>query len=262
MLTFAGLKSSSDDGSGDYRVKVLSYGELLSETDKAQLPDAVFTVSALPSPVVRALIVRHRYQLVPLPFGEAFALDALNAGSPAMTPGQSQPISDVSKVRIYPALIPAFTYGIDPPMPARELSTFGPRLLLVTHERVPAGAVKQILETAFAPPFAQISKPPLETSLLEISPEYPLHPGTQLYLNLNKPLLAGDVIDLLEKGTSLAGAILGASSSCGSGSDNTFVVSASRDSSRTCSKLPPLRNEPLLSRWRQNSRSGASETAA
>jgi hypothetical protein len=37
-----------------------------------------------------------------------------------------------------------------------------------------------------------------------------MHRGTELYLSLNKTLLACDVIDLLEKGTSLAGAILGA----------------------------------------------------
>jgi hypothetical protein len=41
-------------------------------------------------------------------------------------------------------------------------------------------------------------------------PEYPLNAGTEQYRELNKPVLAGDVIDLLEKGTSLAGAILGA----------------------------------------------------
>jgi hypothetical protein len=41
-------------------------------------------------------------------------------------------------------------------------------------------------------------------------PEYPLHPGTLRYRDLNKPVVAGDVIDLLEKEASLAGAVLGA----------------------------------------------------
>ncbi len=210
VLKFAGLESTRDDGQADYVVSTLSYGELLRETDASQLPDAIFTVSALPSPVVRALVVRKRYQLVPLPFGEAFALDALNRGTSTPSHGTGVRLSDVSKIGIYPAQIPPFTYGIEPPMPNREILTFGPRMLLVASEKIPARAVLQILEAVFASPFAQISNPPLEASLLETSPEYPLHPGAMRFRELNKPVVAGDVIDLLEKGTSLTGAILGA----------------------------------------------------
>ncbi|HEX3449136.1 MAG TPA: TAXI family TRAP transporter solute-binding subunit, partial [Isosphaeraceae bacterium] len=210
VLKFAGLEPSRAHGSGDYSVLTLSYGELLTTTDSAKLPDAIFTVSALPSPVVRALAVRWRYRLVPLLFGEAFALDALNRGAADAPDAEPSSSSDVAKVSIYPAVIPPFTYGIEPPTPAREVATFGPRLLMVANENVPARAVRQILETVFSPPFAQISKPPLDASLLEISPEYPVHAGAEQYRELNKPLMAGDVIDLLEKGTSLAGAVLGA----------------------------------------------------
>jgi len=210
VLKFAGLDPKREDGSGDYTVLTRSYGELLKETDAAKLPDAVFSVSALPSPVVRALVVRQHYRLVPLPFGEAFALDALNRGSAEAPSQQPDHVSDVSKVLIYPTEIPPFTYGVEPPTPPRAIPTFGPRLLMVANEKISSRAVRQILDTVFSPSFAQISKPPLNASLLEISPEYPLHPGTVQYLEFNKPLMAGDVIDLLEKGTSLAGAVLGA----------------------------------------------------
>jgi TRAP-type uncharacterized transport system substrate-binding protein len=210
VLKFAGLDPNRDQGSVDYTVVTLSYGDLLKEQDAARLPDAVFTVSALPSPVVRALVMRQHYQLVSLPFGEAFALNALNRLSAQPTTELQDAKSDVSRVKIYPALIPPFTYGVEPPTPPRELATFGPRLLLVANEQVPNRAVQQTLETIFAPSFAQFSKPPLESSLLDVSPEYPVHPGTERFRELNKPLVAGDVIDLLEKGTSLAGAILGA----------------------------------------------------
>jgi TRAP-type uncharacterized transport system substrate-binding protein len=210
VLKFAGMEPKRNGGSGDYTALTLSYAELLKITDAAQLPDAVFSVSALPSPVVRALAVRQHFQLVALPFGEAFALDGLNRGSSAKGADEPSAVSDVSKVRIYPAQIPPFTYGIEPPTPPREIATFGPRLLLVANENVPPRAVRQLLETVFAPAFAQISKPQLEATLQDISPEYPLHPGAAQFMELNKPLMAGDVIDLLEKGTSLAGAILGA----------------------------------------------------
>jgi TRAP-type uncharacterized transport system substrate-binding protein len=210
VLKFAGLTPKRGDGSGDYTIASLSYGELLAETSAGRLPDAIFTVSGLPSPVVRALVVRHHYQLVPLPFGEAFALDAFNQDKSPAEAAELDAKSDVAKVRIYPCQIPPFTYGIEPPMPPREIATFGPRLLLVANKNVPSRAVQQILQTIFSPPFAQISKPPLDASLLDISPEYPLHAGTARFQELNKPLMAGDVIDLLEKGTSLAGGVVGA----------------------------------------------------
>jgi TRAP-type uncharacterized transport system substrate-binding protein len=212
VLKFAGLKPDEPGRPGDYTLLTKTYAELRAETDSAQLADAVFTVSALPSPVARTLVIRHHYQLVHLPFGEAFALDALNSGTAEAIHSEPQTttLGDVSKVRIYPAQIPPFTYGVDPPTPPRAIATFGPRLLLVANENVPSRAVERVLETVFSSPFAQISEPPLTPTLLDTSPEYPLHDGAEEYRELNKPVLAGDVIDLLEKGTSLAGAILGA----------------------------------------------------
>jgi hypothetical protein len=66
------------------------------------------------------------------------------------------------------------------------------------------------LDAVFSGDFAQYYRPPLDSSLLELAPEYPWHAGTEEFRQYNKPLLAGDVIDLLEKGSSLAGAIAGA----------------------------------------------------
>jgi hypothetical protein len=115
----------------------------------------------------------------------------------------------VAKLQIHPTLIPAFTYGVEPPTPPMELRSFGPRLLLVAHEAVPTQAVRRLLETVYSPHFAQLAKPPLDSATLGLSPEYPLHAGTEEYVEFNKPLVAGDVIDLLEKGTSLVGGVLG-----------------------------------------------------
>jgi TRAP-type uncharacterized transport system substrate-binding protein len=209
VLRFAGLVPRRGDGEGDYRAETMDYDTLLTKRAD-QLPDAIFTVSALPSPLVRSLSLRN-YQLVSLPFGAAYVLDALNRRDLRSQPVSSEEANDVAKVHIYPAQIPAFTYGLDPPMPTSDLSTFGPRLLMVAHEDVPQEAIRRVLETMFSPPFAQISKPTLDAKLLETPSEYPLHPGTNQYLEHNKPMLAGDVIDILEKACSLAGAIIGAS---------------------------------------------------
>ena len=76
VLKFAGLRPRRGDGAGDFKVSTASYRELEAQVDRGELPDAVFTVSDLPSPLVRLLIARRQYQLVPLPFGEAFSLDS------------------------------------------------------------------------------------------------------------------------------------------------------------------------------------------
>jgi TRAP-type uncharacterized transport system substrate-binding protein len=209
VLRFAGLEPKRADGTGDYHVATLTYRDLLHSSDATKLPDVVFTVSALPSPVARTLVARHHYKLIELPFGEAFALDALNRrnGETVETVGAIP--SEVTRLQIHTTSIPAFTYGVEPPSPPMELRSFGPRLLLVAHQSVSSSAVRRLLETVFAPQFAQLTKPPLDSTTLSGSPEYPLHDGTVEYLDFNKPLVAGDVIDLLEKATSLLGGVLG-----------------------------------------------------
>ena len=137
-------------------------------------------------------------------------LDTLNRRDLAGRPDSTSGGNDVAKIYIYPTQIPAFTYGIDPPNPPTDLPTFGPRLLMVARKDVAAGAIRKVLETVFSAGFARISRPPLDAKLLETPPEYELHPGTREYLEFNKPVMAGDVIDLLEKACSLAGAVLGA----------------------------------------------------
>jgi len=209
VLRFAGLEPKDASGSGDYTVATLTYRDLAESTDAANLPDVVLTVSPLPSPVVRALVVRHHYQLVELPFGEAFALDALNRRNRGASEFLGADSSEVTKLQIHTTSIPAFTYGIEPPSPPMEFRSFGPRLLLVAHQAVPSAVVRRLLEAVFSPQFAQLTKPPLDSTSLSGSPEYPLHAGTEEYIEFNKPLLAGDVIDLLEKGTSLLGGLLG-----------------------------------------------------
>src|SRR5262249_48126311 len=146
VLKFAGLEPKRGDGSGDYTIVTLSYAELLEDREPASLPDAVFTVSGLPSPVVRALMATKHYHLAALPFGEAFALDALDPGDSATSPRPNGLRNEISRVKIFPAVIPPFTYGVEPARPPREITTFGPRLLLVANENVPTRAVRQLLE--------------------------------------------------------------------------------------------------------------------
>ncbi len=209
VLAFAGLDAPIGASAGSYLPKTLSYGRLLAETDRSRLPDAIFLVSGLPSPVARHLVTRHNFRLAPLRFGEAFALDALpprQGPSPPPPPPSPGEGSDVDRVHIQNTEIPAYTYSVAPPVPPRTIPTFGTRLLLVAGRRVKPQAVARLLEASYE---SGPGGPALDPALLEVRPELPWHDGAILYRDRNKPLIIGDAIDLLEKGTSLTGALLG-----------------------------------------------------
>jgi TRAP-type uncharacterized transport system substrate-binding protein len=205
VLAFAGLRPALDGRPADYDERNLSYAELEQETDPDRLPDAVFMVSTLPSAVARHLVTRHHYRLVALPFAEAFAIDSLDLD---LVPGGEGVAARIERQHVYDVEIPAFTYEVEPGVPAQTIHTLGTRLLLVAHKDVDSDAIGRLLDATFFTPFAQVVRPPLDAKLLDLPPELPWHPGTTGYLQRNKPLIAGDAIDLLEKSLSILGAVV------------------------------------------------------
>ncbi len=204
VLSFAGLEA----GQG-YQAESLTYAELEAHTQRDRLPDAVFTVSLLPSPVVRNLVAKHGFDLIPLPFGEALALDGNIRRDRAGPP--NGPRHEIRRDQVDEASIPAFTYGVRPAVPFETLQTLGTRLLLVAHKDVSPEAVASLLDATFNSPFTQLAHPPLTHEVLDLPPEFPVHPGTQVYQERSKPLFTGDVIDAIEKEISIAGALIGGS---------------------------------------------------
>ncbi len=209
VLAFVGLRAGSRDAPGDYVAMFLSHLQLREIEDRDKLPDAVITVSSLPTPMIRRMVAKWGYRLVPLPFGEAFALEDLimEDGPAEVDPSKVRAVID--KVHLHETHIPAFTYGVEPAVPAEPLPTFGARVLVVTNRKTNPEAVKRLLGAIFLTDFSEVARPPLETSLLDLPPEYPLHPGTVEFLQRNKPLIVGDAVDFLEKTSSLTGAVLG-----------------------------------------------------
>jgi TRAP-type uncharacterized transport system substrate-binding protein len=203
VLSFSGLTPHRD-----FVVSQLSYAELRREPDRSRLPDAVFTVSTLPSPIVRHLVTKHHYRLVALPFLEAFALGALDREESPPGPPDERAIR-IDRRHVYDAMVPAFVYEMDPGVPPEPIHTLGTRLLLVARRDVSPGTVGRLLEVVFNSPFAQVIHPPLETKLLDIPPELPWHDGTTDFVRRNSPLIAGDVIDLVEKEVSIIGVLAG-----------------------------------------------------
>jgi TRAP-type uncharacterized transport system substrate-binding protein len=207
-LQFAGLAPGDDARPGDFIATTLSQAQLEAETDYKQLPDAVFLVTTMPSRVARHLVQRHGYRLVALPFGEAFSLDAF---TPELRLGQQPALGpNIDKMQVYNALIPAYTYDVEPAVPAFPIQTLGTRLLLVARKDVDAAAVAKLLDVVFNSGFAYSARPQLSDTLLQLPPELPLHAGTLSYMARNKPLITGDVVDFLEKAVTIGAPLLGA----------------------------------------------------
>jgi hypothetical protein len=198
VLEFAGLHAQAPGRPVGYVGTAWGRHQLAEEKDPARLPDAVFLVSSLPSETVKVLVSRHNYQLVPLPFGEAFSLDALTAREPGQQ--KRPPNGRVEKGRVTATAIPAFAYRVEPPVPPAALPALGTRLLLVAHRKVDARAVRRLLDTVYSTEFASTARPPLDAKLLELPPEFPWHAGTRVYLDRNTPIVSGVLMDSAQKG--------------------------------------------------------------
>jgi hypothetical protein len=102
----------------------------------------------------------------------------------------------VDKGHIFTVSIPAFTYGVEPPVPPGPVPTLGARLLLVAHEDVDPQVVRKLVQATLAGKLGQIDR---AAKLMELPPEFPWHAGTRLYQRRNAPLLSGDVADAARK---------------------------------------------------------------
>jgi TRAP-type uncharacterized transport system substrate-binding protein len=202
VLGFAGLQPRAGGPGRGYVPVPMSRQQMLGQQDTARLPDAVFIVSSLPSRTAKVLVTRHGYRLVPLRFGEAFALEAL---SNEERRGRSQR-HRIDKGRTFAATVPAFTYSVEPPVPAAPLPSLGNRLLLVAHKDVAPQAVLQLVEAVYATEFARIIRPALDPKLMEAPPEFPWHAGARLYQERNQPLVSGELVEYAHKALAIAGA--------------------------------------------------------
>ena len=203
VMAFSGLRAGID-----YTATTQTYAELERETDKARLPDAVFSVSTLPSPIARYLVSSHHYRLISLPFRDAFALGVLDSDhNPPDTFGK-RPIR-IDRRHVYDTTIPAFAYEIEPGVPPEVIHTLGTRMLFIARKELASATIQRLLEVVFNSPFSRALEPPLDVKLLESAPELPWHDGTIDYVRRNSPLIVGDVIDLIEKELSIIAVLVG-----------------------------------------------------
>ncbi len=186
VIAFAGLKPT------DYRAATMTWDQIQAEDDRERLPDAVLIVTRPPSEMVKSLVQRFGYRLVPLPFGAAFRASARLTQRPV--PAEGLPVRNEN----FPdAAIPAYAYSVSPPIPPEAITTIGAHALLITHERTSDRVVFQVIDELLASRYAQTIQPPLTADIVRQAAEAPWHAGALEYRRQIEPLITGEVIGVL-----------------------------------------------------------------
>lgn len=169
VLKFLGMKAGVD-----YQDESLAFGDLTS-LPVEKLPDGVFSLAPLPSPLGERLVQQYGYRLLELPFGEALGM---------------------RKATIEEATVPASTYSAQPPVPTHPLRTVGTRAILIANCDVPKASIRRLLEVLYESDFARRAHMPTlsENAILQ-SAEYAAHPGTLAYLHRHDPWVNKDFAD-------------------------------------------------------------------
>jgi len=207
VMAFAGLapaEGRSGNGFVAHNLEIRELESLIGRGDRGAMPDAVFHLATLPSKVALRLVRSMRYRLVPLSFAEAFSLNALIAKDPGQGPG-----SDIERRDVSDAIVPAFTYQIEPPVPPEAMHTLGTRVLLVANDRVPPEVVERVLDTVFSSRFVHATYPPLTRSVLALPPRLGLHPGRVSYAKREMPVFTNANVDKINNTLGILGALGG-----------------------------------------------------
>jgi TRAP-type uncharacterized transport system substrate-binding protein len=177
----------------------------LAEKGRDALPDAVFDIATVPSTVARAYVQAADYQLVGVPFADAFRLSSVFA------PGPGPALEgEVERHFVFDAVIPRFTYQIEPPVPAENTHTLGVPVYLIANDSVSDETVERVMEAVFDSQFARMHQPPIDRSLLSLPSHIVPHPGSLSFRLREKPLLTADDMEELSNGLSVFGALAGA----------------------------------------------------
>lgn len=205
VLSFAGLSETDYQANGD------SYAELIRQavsTDTVptdELPDAVFAISSLPSPVVSTLIAQRGYRLVSLPVATPIRRTWLTDRVGTVVDEDTA----LGLRRIERFEIPRMTYLIDPPRPPMTIETIGTRLNLVANKDVPEQIVADLARRVYESEIARVTDQKISWAELPELAEFPLHRGAKAYLADKQPIETGRLIEVTEQLVGISGALLG-----------------------------------------------------
>lgn len=165
---------------------------------KATLPDAVFHGSTLPSTLAQQLIRVGDYKLVELPFAKSFAQISVEE--------EDLDRDHIDQIHAEPAVIPAYSYGGNPPEPKSDCRTLGAPLIVIAHKDVPDEVIARLLPRFYSGPIGRLYNPP---DLDDVTPTYPFHSASIAYRDSDQPIVRADVVDLVQQIFSVIAPIAG-----------------------------------------------------
>ena len=168
ILKFAGLTVSKD-----FVDDPRGYDTILNCSPDA-MPDAIFGLSPLPSPLGEKLVKQFGYQLMELPMGESLAM---------------------RKPYFEDAVIPTDTYAAAPAVPPRQLHTVGVRGVLIAHRDVSGLAIERLLQVFYESDYARRANlKKMDPALLQRAGEYRIHYGANLYIHRGDPFHVNEIL--------------------------------------------------------------------
>lgn len=208
FLKFTRLKAPTSGEPGDVIPSEFSKAELIARAQAilhaeesqraalvAELPEFVMVLATMPSTVVQLLVEAADYRVVPLPATRAFLLDNLQDSHARTTV--------IEREFLEPTTILARSYFGRSGYPETDCETVGVRLLVVARRDAPERAIRPLMETLFEGEFARRILP---RSPRELATQYAIHPAAIDYLDRDKPLAIGPVVEWASDGFSFFGA--------------------------------------------------------
>lgn len=177
LLDLAGIRPPHD-----FTEVTMSYAEL-EDAEEAELPDAVFHVSTMPSPVAETLLGERGYELLPIPYASAMSLRDVFVGA---------------------GVIPMYAYGALPPTPRADVPTLATRMIAIANRDTSRDAVRHLLEALESERFLRHAQLPRPPDALLLQPEFPLHPGTVAWQHRDDPFLTSEDVQGIESLRSFA----------------------------------------------------------
>jgi TRAP-type uncharacterized transport system substrate-binding protein len=182
MTRFAGYAENVDFVETNYS------DEALLALPDHKMPDALVTISSVPSYLVEILVKKHHYGVAEIPFPEALALR----------------FGWVANGQIL-----GYTYNLSPPVPERNIVTVAVNMHLVANSHVDPAVVEKLLEVLYAPSLSSHLRQQLDEKRITIPSGYPFSLGLTRYLHRNDSLLTLEAWNKLQSSFALVMSFVG-----------------------------------------------------
>lgn len=171
ILDFIELKEGSD-----YIETNFSDEELVDMNPK-YLPDAIISISYMPSYLADYFVQECGYKILDIPHSQSFSFRYLWAK-------ESQILMS--------------TYSVSPLVPEEDINAIGVELELVANSNVNPDAISKFLSVLYNSSIDNIMKQSLEEEIGNSFSDFPLSPGTIAYMSRNNPIFTVELLDKIK----------------------------------------------------------------